>query len=286
MRGLRGFVGRIYPYSAEQVRYSISEAIVEYEANGERKAWDKRKVLYVSDTGKPISVVSDRYKVLQPNEFIDAILEVSREIGMARFYRKQDYSRIEATIIPNKIHKIEIDGDEWNVGFRFVNSYDATTSVWTTGILYRVVCENGLLETKDILREKIIHTNRKLVIEFRDAIGEVVEQFEKYTVKRLKKYTEIYVPKSAMKELFTKEEWEIAKNILYSKGFSEATRILYSSNGEISMYDAINIITYITTHIEPKRTRLNPLYMERKQTNMINKLWKILRGEEEVEVYE
>ena len=284
MIGIRGLINRIYDMSERQVSFEVGRAEVLYELNGKITKYKDRHVLYVKGTGRPISVVSGRYQILQPKEFIDAVKSIANDIGEVRYWLKDDYSRIEAAIIPYEVKRIEIDGDEWNVAFRFVNSYDGTTAAWATGILYRVICGNGAIAHKLFMKAKVIHTDRELVSEFREGVNHVATKFMSKVKEKLERYTEMYVERSKLKQLFTKNEWERARYLLETKGFSEATQLLYVRDDMISVYDALNIITYFTTHLWETRHK-TPLSIERKQTNMINKLMKILKGEE-AEIHE
>ena len=48
---------------------------------GDKRFFDGRKVLYRSDTGDPLSVVSDRYKPVQPLEILDFFKSLIKSHG-------------------------------------------------------------------------------------------------------------------------------------------------------------------------------------------------------------
>ena len=58
--------------------YSVLEAPVQYStpASSELQSWPDRKVLHRSDTGAPLAVVSDGYRVVQPAEIMDFFREL------------------------------------------------------------------------------------------------------------------------------------------------------------------------------------------------------------------
>ena len=51
--------------------YFIEEAPVEYTVNAQHKTYTGKKVLFRNDTGVALSVVSDRYKVVQPLDVLE-----------------------------------------------------------------------------------------------------------------------------------------------------------------------------------------------------------------------
>ena len=58
--------------------YSVLESPVQYStpASSELQSWPDRKVLHRSDTGAPLAVVSDGYRVVQPAEIMDFFREL------------------------------------------------------------------------------------------------------------------------------------------------------------------------------------------------------------------
>ena len=60
--------------------YTVLESPVMYNspAATEAQKWPERKVLHRSDTGAPLAVVSDSYKVVQPSEIMDFFGQLSR----------------------------------------------------------------------------------------------------------------------------------------------------------------------------------------------------------------
>jgi phage/plasmid-like protein (TIGR03299 family) len=58
--------------------YSVLESPVQYStpASSELQSWPDRKVLHRSDTGAPLAVVSDGYRVVQPVEIMDFFREL------------------------------------------------------------------------------------------------------------------------------------------------------------------------------------------------------------------
>ena len=62
--------------------WRVDESPVLYR-NGEVRTWNERKVLYRSDTGEPLSVMSDGFNVVQPRDVLDLYTEIAKAGGFA-----------------------------------------------------------------------------------------------------------------------------------------------------------------------------------------------------------
>lgn len=78
-------LGQVVPENATMAEWSaacgfdweIKKAVVEYrDLNGFTRQMEDRLVLFRSDTGEPISVMSDRYRVVQPAQVLDFFRDV------------------------------------------------------------------------------------------------------------------------------------------------------------------------------------------------------------------
>ena len=61
--------------------WTLESTPVEFVANGNNQTFGGQNVLYRSDTNAPMSVVSDRYKPVQPAEVLDFFKDLVEDIG-------------------------------------------------------------------------------------------------------------------------------------------------------------------------------------------------------------
>lgn len=129
---------------AAGLAYTVNSAPVEYQ-NGERHTFAGRNVLYRSDTGAALSVVSDQYKPVQPDEVMDFFRTI---VSVGGFEMESagvlaEGRRIWALAKVNEGAEVT-DGDTVKPYLLLATSYDgsmATTAKFTT---VRVVCQNTL----------------------------------------------------------------------------------------------------------------------------------------------
>lgn len=132
--------------AAAGMDYTIVAAPVEFrDPGGRMSSVPGRKVLYRSDTGAPLAVVSDQYKPVQPREILDFFISATADAGLnlnfagvlgtgAHYWALADFGARDAVIA----------GDRHKQYVLLTTSCDgsrATTAKMTT---VRVVCQNTL----------------------------------------------------------------------------------------------------------------------------------------------
>lgn len=140
--------------------HAVLEAKVEYfnSMKGTLNKFPERKVLYRSDTGAPLSVVGNRYKVVQPG----AILEFFRDLTEAGGFELETAGSLKGGQVVWALAKIGegaevLEGDHVSPYLLLATGYggDLATTAKFTGI--RVVCWNTIsmaLESFDERKDK------------------------------------------------------------------------------------------------------------------------------------
>lgn len=129
------------------MEWEINESPVHFKLNGTNdfRPYEDKKILYRNDTGAPLSVVSERYKVVQPRE----ILEFYRDLIEVSGYELQSAGVIKGG---KKIWAMARTGQETMLkGNDHVKSYlifasacDGSLASTVTPTSIRVVCSNTL----------------------------------------------------------------------------------------------------------------------------------------------
>lgn len=125
--------------------YFIQETPVEFSAGETRHQFPGRKVLYRNDTGVALSVVSDRYKVVQPLEVLEFFRNLTEQHGWQLetagvLYQGQKYWALAKTG-----HEVRIMGQDLLKGYVLLaTSCDGTLRTMAKRTSIRVVCNNTL----------------------------------------------------------------------------------------------------------------------------------------------
>jgi len=104
----------------------------------------KRRVLIRSDNQQPLSIVSDRYKVVQPKEVIEFFESVIEENGfkMSTAGSLREGKRVWAMADTGK--DFHVNGDKVGAHLLLATSYDGTFATTAQFTSIRVVCNNTL----------------------------------------------------------------------------------------------------------------------------------------------
>lgn len=136
--------------------WNVQQAPVLYQ-NGDVHTFDGRKVLYRSDDGSPLSVVSDDYRVVQPGQILEFFRDLTESQGFemetagilrngSKYFALARTGRESVVGIANDVHKQYV---------LLATACDGSLS--TTAMLtdVRVVCANTLRFAVDGKDEKI-----------------------------------------------------------------------------------------------------------------------------------
>lgn len=130
---------------AAQMDWDVVGAPVRYETNTGEKTYVGQQVLHRSDTGKPLSVVSDDFRVVQPREVLEFFRDLTKIHGMQlnvagclfngkRFWATAETGRA-ADILPQ---------DEVRGQLLLMTGVDGTLATSAKFVSTRVVCNNTL----------------------------------------------------------------------------------------------------------------------------------------------
>lgn len=173
--------------AAARLGYTVLESPVLYEspASTELQRWPLRKVLHRSDTGAPLAVVSDGYRVVQPAEVMDFFRRLG-ELGgfeLETAGALSDGRRVWALARVSDGADI-VDGDTVRPYLLFGTSYDGTMATVAKFTDIRVVCNNTIVRA---LGEgggsvRVLHSERFDADEVRLQLGIVASSWERFLV--------------------------------------------------------------------------------------------------------
>ena len=127
--------------------YTVLESPVLYNspAASELQSWPNRKVLHRSDTGAPLAVVSDGYRVVQPGEVMDFFRELVKIGGfqLETAGALSDGKRVWALASVGEAAPV-VSRDIVRPYLLLATSYDGTMATVAKFTAIRVVCNNTI----------------------------------------------------------------------------------------------------------------------------------------------
>lgn len=169
--------------------YTVERETVQYMQGGKLRAYDDRHVLFRNDTGKPLSVVSKDYQIVQPAEVM-GFFEKLTEIGgfeMETAGALSDGKRIWA--LAKVSDGAPIFGSDIVKPYVLLStSYDATMATVGKLTAIRVVCNNTLTAAINGAKTEIRlpHTTKFDPEAMRLELGIFGNQFEKWLIQTRK----------------------------------------------------------------------------------------------------
>jgi len=127
------------------LEYEVRRAVVQYQ-NGQLHQFTGQNVLYCSDDGRALSVVSDDYREIQPAECLDFFDGVAQELGCEIETAGTLSGRKKIWALAKTGENARIAGtDDVIKGYiLFATSYDKSMSTVAMHTSVRVVCQNTL----------------------------------------------------------------------------------------------------------------------------------------------
>jgi phage/plasmid-like protein (TIGR03299 family) len=125
-----------------RMQWEIKRGVVQF-MNGSMHDYPEHDVLYRSDTNEPLSVVSDRYKVVQPREMLEFFRDLVEEEGfeIETIGSLKGGRRIWAMAKTNIADEVNA-GDEIKANLLLITSCDGSLATTAKFIGTRVVCWN------------------------------------------------------------------------------------------------------------------------------------------------
>ena len=170
---------------AAGLAHEVRRASVEYQTDDEMKMFADREVLYRSDTLKPLGVVGNRYKIVQPAHVLDffAKLAEHNSFTLETAGSLSDGKRIWALARVSEGAPI-IGADVVKPYVLLATSYDGTMATTARLTSVRVVCSNTLgyaeRESGDIIR--IQHSAEFKAEETRMDLGIALTAFDRFLI--------------------------------------------------------------------------------------------------------
>jgi len=138
-------------------------------------------------------------------------------------------------------------GDIVRKGIMVTNSYDGSMGVWTGGYFFRLVCSNGLVMPRAILKTHTIHTGDTIEERIRARVEEILENLDQAVD---------IMRAAAQKKITWKEAVELVDSFDLSKSHKarilkiirEETGIEPDPEEEVTLWDVYNGFTCEFTH--------------------------------------
>lgn len=124
------------------MQWSYKESVAQF-TNGELREYPEYKVLYRSDNNKPLSVVSNRYKVVQPKEIVEFFRSLVEREGFTieTLGALKEGRRIWALANTN-IENDVVGSDRLKAHLLLITSCDGSLATTAKFVSTRVVCWN------------------------------------------------------------------------------------------------------------------------------------------------
>lgn len=125
--------------------YKVCRSRVRFGDGEHAKVWDERHVLFRSDTKEPLSIVSNRYQIVQPAEVLEFFRDLSAKNGFQLETAGTLYDGARYWALAKVPLDFSLPGND-KVGAYVLLATSCDGSIATTGMLtsVRVVCNNTL----------------------------------------------------------------------------------------------------------------------------------------------
>ncbi|MDI1240036.1 MAG: DUF932 domain-containing protein [Polaromonas sp.] len=188
------------------VRFVAAGKQTESEGQGNMLAFEDQKVLYRSDNHKALSVVSKRYKVVQPR----AVLEFYRDLTHASGYELETAGVLKEGrkfwALARTGKETKLRGNDLVQGYILLaTSCDGTLATVATHTTVRVVCANTLAVALDNARGavKVPHSTTFDPAQVKSQLGIAVSQWDGFMA-RMKELTDCKVNDAAAEKFLRK----------------------------------------------------------------------------------
>jgi hypothetical protein len=187
---------------------------------------------------------TSKYKLIQHNEAIKSVIEVLNNLNLTGTGILRDFGDKIVLEFLFKDKTIE-DGEEGiHLGFRIINSYDMSYSLFGELFAYRVACSNGMVlgkAIKDVGFRRLHYGEVDVKKIMREFLVQAINSEDKLKM----------LVSKAMKDTY---EWQLAEEILtkliYIKKYREKIIELLQNKANLTRWDVYNAITQTATHGE------------------------------------
>lgn len=211
--------------------WKVKQSPITFQSNG-LKVYPERLVNYRDDSGEPLGIVGENYKVVQNSTafaFLDSLIGDSVE----SFIEAGSYKGGAVVYIRVKISgSLIFAGNENDVGEKFIDfktSHDGSICLSAHLVALRLICKNGLMGFKKLAGAARRHTPNLNLESIRESIGLMNSQF------------------SLMEDLSRKMASEHFDPSYFPKVLQEIGVIPNSANKSKATTRALNIIDEVTS---------------------------------------
>ena len=252
---------------AAQMEWEVLGSPVKYQTDSGVKVYTGQQVLYRSDSKKPLSVVSDEFRVVQPLEVLEFFRDLTQIHGMElevagclfngkRFWATATSGRT-AEILPN---------DEVNAYLVLMTGVDGTLATSAKFVATRVVCNNTLriaINEKGGREARRTHRQTFDPKAVKIDLGLLDASWDKY-ISDMKSLTKVKMNDDKAFEFF-KELLITPKDEKFDDGMSRATKtavdeLMYrlrnglgADSGRGTAWNVLNAVTEKYTHGTQRR---------------------------------
>lgn len=213
-----------------------------YAANGSYEAVPKRLAVVREDTGKPISVVSDRYTLVPHQRILDAVEQAIKPLDVGPvprgIYVDRQGARMRAIFKFPALAQPVLQGDDICPCLKIQNTYDGTARIAIHIGAFRFVCTNLAVGGGGVFAGGFmsIHAGEIPLDEIAEQVSTYLAGFEKI-VAMYRSWSGQWLEQGELaKALATVSKWD-------------ATRITEAfQKQKPTVYAAYNTATYYATH--------------------------------------
>ena len=263
---------------AAQMDWTVEGAPVRYSVEGKTKTFDGQQVLYRSDNGKALSVVSDAFRVVQPAEVLEFFRDLTQIHGMQLEVAGCLFNgkRFWATATAGRVAEI-LPGDEVKAYLVLMTGVDGTLATSAKFVSTRVVCNNTMrIAINEPARREARRTHRQTFDhkEVKLDLGLLDKSWDEY-IQSMKSLTKVKMDDDAAARFF-KQLVSTPKDEKFDDGMSRATKNavdelmfrlrngLGAESGRGTAWNVLNAVTEKYTHGTQRRDQnrqfVNSLY--------------------------
>lgn len=166
--------------------WSAKRAMVQYDIGHTFGTWPDREVLYRSDNGAPLGIVSDTYKIVQPME----VLEFFRDLTEAGGWHIHTAGTLQGgrklwALASNHTEAEIVRGDRVRGNLLLSTSMDGTAKTTAAMTAIRVVCANTLRLAFSNLGADAVEVSHRSHFDpdaAKEQLGVARESFDKFVI--------------------------------------------------------------------------------------------------------
>jgi len=200
-----------------------------------------------------LSVVSSRYHAVEHTSILNALDAALKNLRLkpsrVKYYStdNRNLAWIDMNLRPKEV-AIGDEKDKWQVGVGILHGLDGIRGLHVSSFVFREICSNGLRSTKLLGKERKTHRNPDLVPWFENTVRNTLEELDKrfsLIPKLVSTPIKIETFEEKVEKLLGKEFLEQVQEQI--KTPSNINPLYNVKEKQISLYDALNVLTFVNT---------------------------------------